>query len=425
MFCYLVGGTLLKQLTSLFSEELKFKTLAKFALLIFLTEFVRGAYMGFFPLYSRDILGNNNIGIYGTVFFAYFFVETISKIIVGWILDRFNNKIMLLIGLGISFLAFYALKFITSPILLIIDGAFIGFGFAPVWLIVLGHISSFTEEKRSSSIGIIYAAWLIGLGLGTVSITLLISKSFTLALNMMILCWLAGIIIAFFVNEGIKSEVNKNKKNGSTDSVLEGLLNFRALILKGLLKVKHLLPGMILQTLSITMLTPILSVYFTGPLGLTKFQYGLAQIVLGITTVACLIVLSRFTKMLGVKNLFLFGLLFAAIGIFAVGHSKNLILILIFGIMIGVSYSAILPSWYTIMSSNVSEKNNGLIWGLFSTLEGLGRALGPLFGGFIAQYYGMQFSFSISAFIMFGLAMFYFVISKKATIIYNSKASQN
>lgn len=368
--------------------------------------------MTFFPLYSRDILGNKNVSIYGTVFFAYFFIETISKIAVGWILDRFNNRVTLMVGLAVSLAAFYMLKFITSPALLIVDGALIGFGFAPVWLIILGHISSLSEEERSSSIGIIYAVWLIALGLGTVSITFLISKSYSTALNLLVLCWLAGMLISFFINEDVKPKTHKTKEKNNSDSIVKGLFG-----------VKYLFPGMILQTLSITMLTPIISVYFTGPLGLTKFQYGLAQAVLGVTTVACLVILSRFTGRLGVLNLFLYGLFFAAVGIFTAGHSNNIVLILIFGIIIGISYSAILPSWYTIISKNISEKNNGLIWGIFSTLEGVGRALGPLFGGFIAQYYNMKSTFSVSAVLMLGLAVFYFILSKSNILRVSQRTS--
>lgn len=389
-------------LNNVFSSNPNAKTIAKFTILIFFTEFVRGAYMTFLPLYTRNFLGYHNVDLAGIVIFAFFFIETLSQVWIGWILDRFNNRIVLIIGLFISFAALVVLKFISSPILLVLDAAMIGLGFAPVWIIVLGHVSTYSEEKRVSSMGIIYSAWLSGLGLGMVVISFIISRSFIYALNSLIVIWLFCALIGCFIYEGIERVHYDEFESSSFISALKEISG-----------AKLLLPAMLLQTLSITLLIPIISIYFTGTIGLTPDQYGYIEAIIGIIAVLSLALISRITSKFKVEKTFVLGLILTAIGIYSVGHITNIPFIIVFGVIAGISYSLILPSWYTIMSNNISTTNKGLTWGIFSTLEGIGRSLGPLIGGIIGERFAFQTSFSVSALVLIGLAVFYSILNKR------------
>lgn len=384
------------------------KAVIKFSLLIFLTEFVRGAYLNFIPLYSDNIL-KYSVAVVGAIISAYFLAETLSKIGVGWVLDRFNNRVVLVTGLLMSLVSLYLLKFIHSPILLILDGALNGLGFAPVWLIVLGYITTFPEEKRALSMGIVYSAWLVGLGLGGVLVNFLITKSYSFALNILIILWVVCVLIGLLIKEGIKSKERK-KDIKSPVSILKEFAN-----------VKYLIPGMLLQTLSITILAPIIPIYLTNPdfIGISKNQYGIALAVLGIVTVISMIVFGAYAKRVGVERLFVFGLLFTSIGIIGMGNLVSTIAVFTFGLVIGISYSAVLPSWNVIMSNNIEKENKGVMWGGFSTIEGLGRALGSLAGGIISNRFNFHFSFNVSGIIIFILSIYYLIVNNRGILKHN------
>jgi MFS family permease len=123
-------------------------------------------------------------------------------------------------------------------------------------------------------------------------------------------------------------------------------------------------------------------------------------------------VFGRLAKYFKPENLFSFGLLFTSVGILGIGNKLSVPLIITFALLLGLAYSAVLPSWNTIMSNNIDPSNKGLMWGGFSTIEGIGRALGPLSGGIVGKYFGLQFSFDFSGIILLGLALFYFYLNK-------------
>jgi MFS family permease len=386
-------------------NRFSYLTIIKFAILISLTEFVRGAYLNFITLYSYN--KDYSEALVGAVFFAYFFMETVSKIGVGWLLDRFNNRMVLFIGLSISLISLFLYKLVVSPVLLVVAGAIYGLGFAPVWLIVLGYISTFQKERRALSMGIIYSSWLTGLGLGAVLVNFFISKSFAFALDILIIIWILCIIMGLFIREGIKNSKKVQEKKSLKD------------MFKDFCGLDYLIPGMMLQTLALTILMPIVPKYFIGKsfLGMSATQYGNTLAVAGAIIVVCMIVFGKLSKKIRVENLFVFGLLFTSIGILGTANAKYFPLIILFGIISSIAYSAVLPSWNAVVSNSILKDNKGVMWGFVSTLEGVGRAVGSLLGGALGSFVSLRFSFNSCAAIIFALSIFYFI--KKARIASN------
>ena len=242
-----------------------------------------------------------------------------------------------------------------------------------------------------------------GLGLGTVLVSYLVNLSFMFALNVLIGIWILCMIISIFINEDIKSNKNINLKNSFVDA------------LKELRNISYVIPGMTLQTLSITILVPLIPKFFIGKafLGLSKLQYGLVLAAVGGLIVVSMIIFGKLSKKIKVENMLIYGLLFTSIGIFALGNSRYLYFVMFFAIIAGISYSAVLPSWNAIVSSSLSKDNKGIMWGMVSTLEGLGRAVGPLIGGILGSYVSMRFSFSICSLIIFVLSAYYYIFRFK------------
>ena len=375
------------------------KALLKFILLIFVTEFVRGAYISYIPFrFTVEMVDTVGGGLC-----ALFLIETLSKTSIGWLLDRFNNRVILMSGLTLSMISLLALNFIESPVLFILDGAMFGLGFAPVWLIVLGYVTKFDDSKRALSMGVIYSTWLAGLGLGSVVTDFLIFRSDKMALNTIAILWVVALIIGIFIKESIREKQVKIKNS-----------TFKKYI-KRFSSAKLLIPGMVLQTFSLSILLAIVPKYITDKrfAGLSTDQYGITLGLVGAITVISMTIFGKMANRFKPENLFVFGLFFTAVGIFGIGSTLSMTMIIIFAIIIGLAYSAVLPSWNTIMSNNIDKDNIGLMWGGFSTIEGVGRALGPLVGGLLGKYFSLQFSFYFSGIIILGLAILYFYLNKQ------------
>jgi len=379
------------------------KALLKFSVLIFITEFVRGAYLNFVPLYADNYL-NYSVDTIGAVVCAFFLAETLSQIGIGWLLDRFDNRLILVVGLIISFFSLFLLKFISAPIMLILEGALFGLGFAPVWIIVLGYISKFGQEKRAVSMSIVYSAWLAGLGLGGVLLSFLVGRGYMFSLNVLIILWGFCFVFGLLIKEGIR------KEDGHIDVKKSLEMTYDEIKTK-----KYLFPGLLLQTLSISILLPIIPIYITSSkyVGLSTDYYGIALTFIGSMTIVFMLLFGSLTKKVGTNKLYSYGMLITAISILGMGNTKFMFIILFFGIIFAVSYSAILPAWNGILANNIREEIRGIMWGSFSTIEGAGRAFGALIGGLLGKNYNFHVSFNISAIILFLLAVYYLYLNKK------------
>lgn len=286
------------------------------------------------------------------------------------------------------------------------EGGIFGLGFSPVWLIILGYISKFKEEKRAVSMGVIYSAWLCATGLGGVLVSFIIGRGYNFALLTLIALWSICLIMGALIKEGIRRK--EEPIDFSTSDAFQ--LSFKEIKEK-----KFLIPGMLLQTFGITILLPIFPIYLTHSkyVNLSTDQYGIALTFIGIVTVVCMILFGSLTKKIGILNLFIGGLIASAISILGIGNFKNIYVILFFGIIFAISYSATLPAWNGILANNIRPEIRGLMWGCFSTIEGFGRSIGSLTGGVLGQNYNLHFSFNLSAITLFTLSIIYVIFIRK------------
>jgi MFS family permease len=81
----------------------------------------------------------------------------------------------------------------------------------------------------------------------------------------------------------------------------------------------------------------------------------------------------------------------------------------VLAVVLGLSYSAVLPAWNATLASQVSEEQKTMSWGIFSSLEGIGVMFGPILGGWIAELVSPRASLVVSAVIMGLIGVFYAV----------------
>jgi MFS family permease len=173
---------------------------------------------------------------------------------------------------------------------------------------------------------------------------------------------------------------------------------------------KVLLPGMILQTTAAGMLVPILPSFATKSLGLTYSQYSFILILGGASAVLGLIPMGKFSDRGGKKWFLVIGFALFAICLASLTVSSNFYTTMANAILLGVSYAAVLPVWNAILSYQVPAGQEGLGWGIFSSVEGIGIMIGPMVGGWIASLYSENVTVWISAILLGGIALFYLLL---------------
>lgn len=369
------------------------------AIVLFIVEFVRGAVLvSLLPIYGAKTLGLTP-DVIGVAISAHYVTDTALKIVIGYLLDRFSQKLVVLISLLIALSGVYALQFAHLPWMFIAAAAWYGIGMSPIWIVCLTKVS---EENRATQMGYLYTIWLFGLGSGPIVCNILLDYSTTNTYWLLLALSAAACVLSFFI------------RGGKTVSVMRIPLKEQiAALRERLSQMKFILPGMILQTTGASMLLPILPTFASHELGLTGAQYSILLTAGGLCAVAGLIPMGKLADKLGGKRWFLaLGFACFSAGLYILAWGLSFWYCLVIAVLLGLSYAAVLPTWNALLATYVPPKQEGVGWGLLSTFEGIGVMIGPILGGVIALWGGEPAVFWTSA-ILFGLiGLFYSILMK-------------
>lgn len=365
-----------------------------YAVILFIVEFVRGAALiSFLPIYGEKVL-HISVEIIGIAITAHYLTDTALKMAIGYLLDRFSIRFIVHTGLFVSLVGVFLLQYADAAWLFILASALYGVGISPIWIVCLSKV---TEEKRATQMGFLYTIWLVGLGSGPVVANVIMDLSHVFTYWTLTILSLAAWILSLFVT---------NQKMTSMTS-----LPFREqlhILWDRLKAMKLLLPGMILQTTGASMLVPILPSFAEHSLGLSSTHYSLLLLIGGGCTVVALIPMGKLSDAFGKKWFLVIGFSIFAFALYALTLNPTLAVCLMYAVILGVSYSAVLPAWNALLAQYVPPTQQGLGWGIFSTVEGIGVMIGPVLGGFLAGWFGETKTVLISA-VLFGLIGLFYV----------------
>lgn len=348
------------------------RDIALLAIILFFVEFVRGAALiSFIPIYGKNTL-HINLAIIGTAITAHYLTDTILKMGIGYLLDRFS-RLIINAGLLISFTGIGLFYYGSSDWLFIAAAALYGVGISPVWIVCLTKVK---EENRAAQMGFLYMIWLVGMGAGPVVLNLIVDKHPQTAY--LLLFALSGIAwaLSFFIRGG------RQQLPGATPVPFKQ--QWDALLVK-VKAMKPLLPGMILQTLGASMLVPILPTFAAEALSFSSQQYSVLLVLGGGFTVLGLVPMGKWSDRVGRKPFLIIGFGIFGLALASLSLYPSVIFAYGLAVLLGISYSAVLPAWNALLALYVPPGNKGLGWSLLSTVEGIGVLLGPVIGGVIAS----------------------------------------
>ncbi|MCG9968094.1 MFS transporter [Pelotomaculum terephthalicicum JT] len=367
-------------------------------LVLLLIEFTRGAFfLTFLPLYAVNYLGIS-VAAAGLAVSAHYLAETLSKGAAGWQLDR-RGHLTMLIGLLVGLAALVLMKIHPSAILLLAGSAVLGLGISPVWLAVISKVAPVQLKERATRMGIIFAIWLVGGGGGPVVINFFIARDYNIAFWLLIFLWGFALAVSATLLPGAESKTGSGQGYSIKKELLKMLQN------KAIKKI--LLPGMFLQTLTGGLLLPLLPLYAQNKIGLEPSQYGILLLIGGAAAALSFLPMGRLADRVNLKFILSAGFGISALSLAAFSVVRDAFNAYLLAALIGFSYAAVLPAWNNLLSKAVPPDRQATGWGVFSTIEGMGVAIGPAMGGVVAKYMGIQAPIIISTTLLAIMSCFY------------------
>ena len=364
-----------------------------YIVILFLVEFVRGAALiSFLSIYGTNHLGLD-LDVIGAAITASFLTDTSVKLAMGYLLDRFSIRAVVSAGLLCMLSGTLLIGFADVSWLFITASALFGIGLSPIWIVCLTRVR---EEGRGTQMGMLYTIWLVGLGAGPVVTNLVLDWNMNAAFWMLACISLASWLLSFGLAPSRDMRIDR--------------VPFRqqiAILGSRLREMKVLLPGMVLQTLGAGMLLPILPAFASNRLGFTSSHYSLLLAVGGGFTVLGLIPMGRLADKLGKKWFLVAGFLSFGIVLYLLTLNPTYGMALFWSLVLGISYAAVLPAWNALLAAYVPPDQQGLGWGVFSTVEGLGGMIGPYLGGVLAISLSESWVVGLAGALFVMISMFY------------------
>ncbi|MFC5407255.1 MFS transporter [Cohnella soli] len=361
--------------------------------ILYLVEFVRGAALiSFLPIYGEKALGLE-LDVIGAAITAHYVTDTALKLAIGYLLDRLSVRTVVGVGLFFSFIGIFILQFADVPWLFITAAAVYGIGISPIWIVCLTKIK---EDQRATQMGFLYTIWLVGLGSGPIVSNLLLDIDLDLTFYIIAGVALASWLLSLLIPGGRSMHID--------------VVPFRkqlSILGSRLKDMRLLLPGMVLQTLGAGMLLPILPSFAVNDLGMTATHYSVLLLIGGGCTIVGLIPMGKLSDALGKKWFLIVGFLSFGMVLFALTQKPPLGLALFWAFLLGISYAAVLPAWNALLAAFVPPGQQGLGWGVFSTVEGIGGIVGPVIGGLLATSYGGSSVVGLAGILFIVISSFY------------------
>ncbi len=365
-------------------------------LVLGLTELVRGALIfSLIPLFGKEV--GLSVGAIGAAISLLYLLDNLARLPSGWIIDRFGGKWLMAGGMVISGIGIALIYSHQNEGIFILGGALFGLGFAPIWpTVITGVAAKMPLSQLSEALSKVFVAWLVGTGIGVITINFLIARSFAVAF---MLC-AAVLIVAILFNVFGHFPYVQSKE------IPQMSLYFKELW--GEIKSLWMLyPGMFVQNMSVGILMPILAIYVTTVFNLPAEAFSYLFIGAGIFTVLLLIPAGKFADRFGVKWPLIFGFLVAAVCLALLPLQNKVIPAMAIGAVLGIAYSFILPAWNGLQARVVSPEKRGTMWAIFMTVEGMGTATGSFVGGKAWDMFSHQAPFFVSAIVLTAMAIFY------------------
>jgi MFS family permease len=145
---------------------------------------------------------------------------------------------------------------------------------------------------------------------------------------------------------------------------------------------------------------PLLPLYATG-LGVGTLEVGILTAVYAFFPLLFAIHAGKITDRIGDRLPILFGMIFASVGFLIPFLFQSVLSLYVSQIIVGLSHIFIIISLQNVLGNASTAENRDHYFGIFSMVVAISQFIGPLLGGYLAEYTSYQTAFLVSA--IFGI----------------------
>lgn len=352
------------------------KHLALLFLIAFLTMLGFGIIIPILPFFAEK-LGASSFQI-GILFASYNIMQLVFAPIWGALSDRFGRKPFVsfgLLGFSITFILFGMADSYAEMLVYRILGGIVSAAALPTVTAIVADL--FPSEERAKGMGVIGAGIGLSFVFGPVMGGLLSSYGFAVPFFASgAVALLTFFVILFALPESLPREKRTGQRQRAKENPLVALFGSLSLLYGILFIVSFAFSG----------LETTFALYISDLYGYTSKDLGYMFLVMGI--ISAFVqggLIGKMVKRLGEPRVLTVGLCLYGIGFFAIplsGHFWMLALTLsLFGAGQGM-----IRATATAMITQRTTQGQGVTTGAISSMDSLGRILGPLAGGAVYQF---------------------------------------
>ena len=332
----------------------------------------------------------------------------------GKISDRTGRKPILLIGLFGFAITFVGFGLSTRLWMLFAARAVSGLISSATLPTVMAYIADTTEKgERGGGMSQLGAAMGLGMIFGPVIGGFLgefsASTPFFVSAAM---AFAVAVFAIFFLPESLTDEVRKAAHQDTSRS--SGILDIFNM-LRGPLA--FLLLMALLTSFGIAQLESTSALFYERKFGAGEAEMGLIFMVMGVVQfIAQMFLVGRVIKRLGEERAIQIGLFGSAAAFAVYPLITNLSSAMVVVGFMGLSTSFLRPALNSLISNRTSASKQGVTLGVANSYYSLGRMFGPVTGGLLFDYLGLNSPFLSAAlinFLAFALTMFIFAKNEK------------
>ena len=360
----------------------------------------------FLPMYLTHELGVplSDVNLWaGVVFSSTFVVSAIMAPIWGRMADTRGKRLMAIRASLLLSVTYFLGGVVRSPMELVGARVFQGFA-AGLWPMDLAIMTMYAPpDKLGVCLGLMQSAMTAGgvigpLFGGILAETFGMRASFFVASAALML----NCVVFIFV---IKEPPNSVKKteNGEKPSAPSSLALLKIPVLRTLLLASGTMQMVIL------ILQPIMTTYITalaGDLPNIIFVSGLIFSLGGFAGVIAAPAWGWFGQHKGYLRTALIAIPLAGVGLCMQGSVSNIYIYAAMQFVCGLFFCGVQPSINALLAKNTAPDVKGSIFGLMFAAGQIGSILGPVLGGAVATWIGMQYVFYVAGLVLFSLAIY-------------------
>lgn len=365
------------------------------------------------PLYLLSRTGDSvklGLILHGILFSLYAMGQFIASPLLGQLSDRIGRRRVLAGAMFLTALAQagFAYAIGALSLLLLFVTRFIGglaSGNIPVAQAVITDAVS--EEKRSSAMGIIGAAFGLGLIIGPYIGGKLIafgpSTPFWVAAA---LAFVNGIFLLIALKETHVVTKPKSELPPLAISLRSAFVEVRKAFTHSSLRAVYIV--YFLMQLGFAMFMSFATVYFTNRFRFTAEALGIYFAFTGVcAVVAQVLVVRHVAKRHTEKSVISPGLALNALGLLGIAIVGHVTMVYVATFILAVGYGLVHANTPALLSLHVERAERGVVLGYLGSVQALGLAIPPLVAGFIAASFSAQ-SVLITAAGIVAFASYYF-----------------